>query len=144
MNVLTPPEPAGPPPQSERLRPEALRIVGRKVAHDSAVKHVSGAALYVDDVPEPRDLLHACVRLSAHAHARVTRLDVSAAAAAPGVAAVMTARDIPGVNDVGPAFPGDPIFADGLVEYAGQSLFAVAAESIAAARAAAERAVVDY
>ena len=144
MNVLTPPAPAMPQAQSERLRPEALRVVGQPAAHDSAVKHVSGAALYVDDVPEPRDLLHAFVRLSEHAHARVTKLDVSAAAAAPGVAAVLTARDIPGVNDVGPAFPGDPIFADGLVEYAGQSLFAVAADSIAAARAAAERAVVEY
>jgi xanthine dehydrogenase large subunit len=71
-------------------------------------------------------------------------MDLSAVAASPGVAAVMTAKDVPGVNDVGPAFPGDPIFADGLVEYAGQSIFAVAADSIALARAAAERAVIEY
>ena len=56
----------------------------------------------------------------------------------------MTAGDVPGVNDVGPAFPGDPIFADGLVEYRGQSLFAVAAGSIAQAREAASRAVIEY
>ena len=144
MNVVTPPDPASVAAQSERLRPAPLGVVGQPVAHDSAVRHVSGAALYVDDVPEPRDLLHGYVRLSEHAHARVTKLDVSAAAAAPGVAAVLTARDIPGVNDVGPAFPGDPIFADGLVEYAGQSLFAVAAGSIGQARAAAARAAVEY
>jgi len=62
----------------------------------------------------------------------------------PGVAAVMTAADVPGVNDVGPALPGDPIFADGLVEYHGQSVFAVAADSIASARRAAAAAVIEY
>ena len=122
----------------------APRIAGAPVPHDSAVLHASGTALYLDDIPEPRDLLHARLRLSDHAHARVTRLDVTPALAAPGVAAVLTAADVPGVNDVGPVFPGDPIFADGLVEYAGQSVFAVAAESIALARAAAMRAVVEY
>ena len=40
-------------------RRTTLRVVGQPIAHDSAAKHVSGAALYVDDVPEPRDLLHA-------------------------------------------------------------------------------------
>ena len=140
MNIITPLA----EPRSEPLRPAPLGVVGQSVAHDSAIKHVSGAALYIDDLPEPRDLLHAHVRLSEHAHARIVRLDVTEVPRVPGVAAVMTARDIPGVNDVGPAFPGDPIFADGLVEYAGQSLFAVAADSIAAARAASERAVIEY
>jgi xanthine dehydrogenase large subunit len=139
VNVLPPPvadEPA-------RSRP-LPRIVGQPVAHDSAAKHVSGAALYIDDLPEPPGLLHACVHLSAHAHARLTTLDVTEVARAPGVAAVLTARDVTGVNDVGPTFPGDPIFADGLVQYEGQSLFAVAADSVALARAASARAAVEY
>ena len=119
-------------------------VVGSAAAHDSAEKHVSGTALYIDDLPEPRDLLHAYVRLSAHAHARITRLDVAPCAAVRGVAAVMTADDVPGVNDVGPAFPGDPIFAPGLVEYHGQALFAVAADSMAGAREAAMLATVEY
>jgi xanthine dehydrogenase large subunit len=144
MNIVTRPATPSAEPQSRRLARERLSVVGKGVAHESAVKHVSGTALYVDDLPEPRDLLHAYVRLSEHAHARIARLDVAAAESAPGVAAVMTAKDIPGVNDVGPAFRGDPIFADGLVEYAGQSLFAVAADSIAQAREAAHRAVVEY
>jgi xanthine dehydrogenase large subunit len=121
-----------------------LPIVGLPARHDSAEKHVSGAALYIDDLPEPAGLLHAYVRLSAHAHARVTRLDVAPARALLGDAAVATAADVPGVNDVGPVFRGDPIFADGLVEYCGQSLFAVAAPSIAEARAAAAAAIVEY
>ncbi len=144
MNILTPVVAPDDQARSAPLRPQPLRVVGQPLPHDSAAKHVSGEAVYIDDMPEPRDLLHAFVRLSAHAHARITRLDVAPALAAPGVSAVLTAADVPGVNDVGPAFPGDPIFADGLVEYAGQSILAVAAESIALARRAAERAIVEY
>ena len=57
---------------------------------------------------------------------------------------MLWAADVPGINDVGPAFPGDPIFADSLVEYHGQSIFAVAADSIAAACCAAMRARIEY
>jgi xanthine dehydrogenase large subunit len=118
--------------------------IGADQVHDSAARHVSGTALYIDDMPEPRALLHAFIRLSEHAHARITRVDVTPALAMPGVAAVLTAADVPGVNDVGPAFPGDPIFADGLVQYDGQSILAVAADSIPHARAAALAAVIEY
>ena len=117
--------------------------IGSAIPHDSAAKHVSGEALYIDDLPEPPGLLHAYIRLSEHARARITRLDASAAACMPGVAAVLTAADIPGVNDVGPAFPGDPIFARELIEYCGQSLLAVAADSIGHAREAAARAIIE-
>ena len=130
-----------------RFRPPSsgpMRAVHAPLAHDSADKHVSGEALYIDDLPEPRNLLHASMRMSDRSHARVTRLDVGAVAASPGVAAVMTARDLPAGTDIGPVLPGDPVFADGLVEYWGQSLFAVAAESIELARAAARKAVVEY
>ncbi len=143
MNILTPVADEG-RPASAPLRPRPLSVVGQSVAHDSAIKHVSGEAVYIDDMPEPRDLLHTHVALSPHAHARIVRMDLSAVAASPGVVAVLAAHEVPGVNDVGPAFPGDPIFADGLVEYAGQSMFAVAADSIFLARAAAERAVIEY
>ena len=119
-------------------------VLGAPIPHDSAPKHVSGKAIYIDDMPEPPGLLHAYLALSPHAHARVKSMDLSAVIATPGVVAVMTAKDVPGVNDVGPAFPGDPIFADGLVEYHGQSLFGVAATSMALAREAASKAVIEY
>jgi xanthine dehydrogenase large subunit len=122
----------------------ATAPVGVSIPHDSAAKHVSGRALYIDDMAEPPGSLHAVLGLSPHAHARIRSIDLSAVVASPGVAAVMTARDVPGVNDVGPAFLGDPIFADGLVEYHGQSIFAVAATSMARAREAAAKAVIDY
>lgn len=122
----------------------AIAPVGVSIPHDSAPKHVSGSAIYIDDMPEPPGLLHCVLFLSPHAHARIVSMDLSAVAATPGVAAVMTAKDVPGVNDVGPAFLGDPIFADGLVEYHGQSIFAVAATSMALAREAAAKAVIAY
>ncbi|GGF05939.1 xanthine dehydrogenase molybdopterin binding subunit [Aliidongia dinghuensis] len=118
--------------------------VHRPVAHDSADKHVRGTARYVDDLPEPRDLLHAAIGLSTRAHARILGLNLDAVRAAPGVVAVMAAEDLPASNDIGPVLPGDPVFADGLVEYHGQSIFAVAAESVFEARRAARLARVDY
>ncbi len=117
---------------------------GQSLAHESAAQHVSGAARYIDDLPEPAGCLHAYILLSPHAHARITSLDATAARAMPGVAALLTAADVPGVNDVGPAFPGDPIFADGLVEYAGQAVLAVAAETLDQARAAAHAVQLAY
>jgi xanthine dehydrogenase large subunit len=115
------------------------------VAHDSARKHVTGAAVYVDDMAEPAGTLHAAPGLAAKAHARVRRLDLSAVRAAPGVVAVLTAADIPGVNDVSPIHAGDdPVFAVEKVEFHGQVLFAVIAESRDAARRAARLADVKY
>lgn len=63
---------------------------------------------------------------------------------APGVIAVLTAADVPGINDVGPVANDDPVFATKKVEYAGQALFAVVATSREAAIAARKRAVVEY
>jgi xanthine dehydrogenase large subunit len=118
--------------------------IGISVPHDSAPLHVSGTAFYIDDLPEPKALLHAYIGLSTQAHARITRRDLSAVARAPGVMAVITAEDVPGVNDIGPSLPGDPIFPEEITEYHGQALFAVAAVSLAAARAAAALAIIEY
>ena len=114
------------------------------VVHDSAHKHVNGAALYVDDIPEPPGLLHAAFGQSARAHARIKDLDLAPVWAAPGVTAVIAAGDVPGANNIGPVVPDEPIFAEGLVEFVGQCLFAVAAETLEEARRAARLAVVDY
>ena len=131
-------------PASGRAASAVRGGVSAAEPHDSARKHVTGQAIYTDDMPEPPGTLHIYVAMSTHAHARVRRLDVSAVRRAPGVVAVLTAADIPGRNDVSPIAGDDPMFADGLVQYVGQSLFAVAAETVDEARAAAERAVVDY
>ena len=115
------------------------------LAHDSAAKHATGEARYVDDLPEPPGLLQVYAAMSERAHARISKLDLSKVHRAPGVALVLTVRDIPGENDISPTGTGDdPVLADGLVQFHGQPIFAVAAETIDQARAAARLAVVEY
>ena len=111
--------------------------VHRPIKHDSAEKHVAGTATYIDDLPEPSNLLHIFMAMSPRAHARLVSMDLNAVRAAPGVVDVVSAADIPGKNDVSPVVGDDPLFAEDLVQYVGQSLFAVAAETLAQARAAA-------
>jgi xanthine dehydrogenase large subunit len=105
--------------------------------HDSALLHVTGTARYVDDVAEPVDMLHLAFGQSAQAHARIAAMDLAAVRAAPGVVAVYTAADIPGINDVSPVAGDDRLMADGTVIHVGQPLFLVAATSHLAARKAA-------
>jgi len=118
--------------------------VGSPIPHDSAHLHVSGEALYTDDMPEPRGLLHVAVGMSSKAHARIKSMDLSAVHKAPGVVDVMSAADIPGQNNYGPVVADDPIFAPGLVQYVGQSVFAVAADTVDQARKAAKLAKIEY
>ena len=119
--------------------------VANPIAHDSAAKHVAGSATYVDDIPEPAGTLHAAPGLAARAHARIRGMDLARVRAASGVVAVLTAADIPGTNDVSPIGAGDdPVFAADKVEFHGQVLFAVIAETHEAARRAARLAKVDY
>ena len=122
----------------------APRGVHAPLPHDSAERHVAGSAIYIDDLPEPPGLLHVHLGMSARAHAKILKLDLSAVRASPGVVIVLSAQDIPGENDVSPVIHDDRLFADGEVVHVGQSLFAVAATSIAAARAAAAKAIVEY
>ena len=126
------------------VEPVVFQGVHASLPHDSALRHVSGAAIYVDDIPESPGLLHVHLGMSKKAHARIVSMDLSAVRASPGVVIVLTAADIPGENDVSPVIHDDKLFAEGEVVCVGQSLFAVAATSIAAARAAAAKAVIAY
>jgi xanthine dehydrogenase large subunit len=127
--------------RTERAR---NRAVGDALPHDSAHLHVSGAAAYTDDLPEPRDLLHVAVGMSSKAHARLRSVDLTDVLAAEGVVDVCAADDIPGENNCGPIVHDETIFAADTVEYAGQAIFAVAARTADQARKAALLAKVDY
>lgn len=123
---------------------DTRHLVGEGTPHESAHLHVTGEALYCDDIPLPEGALHAAIGVSEKAHARLLRVDLAAVRAAPGVVAVLTASDIPGENNHGPVVHDDPIFATDIVEYAGQSIFAVIATSVEAARKAVRLARIDY
>ena len=118
--------------------------VGRSVKHDSASKHVSGEAVYVDDRLEFPNQLHVYARMSDRAHARILSIDTTPCYAIPGVAIAITAADVPGQLDIGAVMPGDPLLADGKVEFVGQPVIAVAADSLETARKAAMAAVIEY
>ncbi|WP_439101139.1 molybdopterin cofactor-binding domain-containing protein, partial [Congregibacter sp.] len=119
---------------------------GQGIAHESAAKHVSGEAIYIDDMMAPTGTLHAYVGLSTIAHGLVSDMSLAAVKNAPGVVDVITRDDIPGITDIGPVFPGDPLMVGvgDTVEFHGQVLFAVAATSYAAARKAAQLARIEY
>ncbi len=113
--------------------------------HDSAHKHVTGSAEYIDDIPEPAGTLHGGLGLSDRAHAEIVSIDLSAVRAAPGVVWVMTAADIPGFNDVASTGQHDePLLATAKVEFHGQPVFAVIAETRDQARRAATLARIEY
>ena len=99
--------------------------VGRSVKHESASKQVCGEAVYIDDRLEFPNQLHVYARMSERAHAKITKLDVSPCYEFAGVAIAITAQDIPGQLDIGAVLPGDPLLADGLVEFVGQPVLAV-------------------
>ena len=126
-----------------RERPPKSKI-GTGAKHDSAISHVMGTATYVDDMLKPQDTLHLAIGKSAHAHARVLSMDLSAVRSADGVIDVITFADLPAKTDIGPVFDGDPLMVDTIVEYVGQTLFAVVATSHRAAKKATLKAVVEY
>ncbi|MCP3426755.1 xanthine dehydrogenase molybdopterin binding subunit, partial [Rothia sp. AR01] len=117
--------------------------VGVRVAHESAAQHVTGTALYTQDIAtRDRSSLHAWPVQAPHAHARVLALRAERAWNVPGVADVLTAEAVPGVNDAGvkqdePLFPTE-------VMYHGHAVCWVLGETLDAARRGAEAIEVDY
>ncbi|MGB1446178.1 MAG: xanthine dehydrogenase molybdopterin binding subunit, partial [Arenicellales bacterium] len=111
---------------------------GAALAHDSALKHTTGEAVYIDDIPLPADTLHLAVGGADTAVGTITAVALDAVRAAPGVIDVFCAADIPGENDVSPSGRGDePLLASGEIRFDGEPVFAVVAASHRAARAAA-------
>ena len=125
------------------IEPVALRHVHRAMPHDSAFKHVQGAADYVDDTREPEGTLHVAVGGSPAARGRIVRMDLAKVRAYPGVHAVITAQDIPGKNDISPANADEPVFAEDHVIFHGQPVFAVVATTRDIARRAATLATIE-
>lgn len=116
----------------------------RQLKHDSALGHVTGTALYVDDQARQRPMLEMWPVLSTQAHARLLKLDTSVAETMPGVVCVLTARDIPGVNDIGAIRQDEQLLADGLVCYHGQVMAVVVGHSLEECKAAARAVQAEY
>lgn len=118
-----------------------LSVVRKPLPHDSAPRHVTGTAAYIDDIREPAGTLHVAPGYSPITTGKITALDLSAVKASPGVIAVMTADDIPGANDISPKLVGDdPALAGDFIRFHGQVVFIVIAETRDLARRAAKKA----
>jgi xanthine dehydrogenase molybdopterin binding subunit/xanthine dehydrogenase small subunit len=114
------------------------------VAHESAHKHVSGESIYTDDFGARRKMLEVWPVCAPHARAKILKRDASAAKTMPGVAAVLLAEDVPGLNDVGAVRHDEVLLADKEVFYHGQIIALVVGESQEACRNAAAKIVVEY
>ena len=112
--------------------------------HESAKAHVTGTALYVDDEASQKKTLEIWPVTSPHAHAKVVSIDDSEASALPGVVVVLSAKDIPGVNDVGAVRQDEPLFAHDTARFVGHMVAVVVAESLEVAKRAAKKVKVVY
>ena len=112
--------------------------------HESAIKHVTGAALYVDDIPETSSMLHVATGYADVVCGKISKLDLSKVRCAEGVVDVITHADIPGDPDVSAVYDGDLLLANDRVEFHGQPIFAVAATSLRAAKQAVKHADITF
>ncbi|MCC6776767.1 MAG: xanthine dehydrogenase family protein [Hyphomicrobiales bacterium] len=128
----------------EPIGADGLRYVGASVPRRDVLYKARGRAAYAANLSFP-GMLHGCFLRSTHPYARIKRLDVAKARAAPGVHAVLTAQDIPADRLlVGSLVPDTPILARDVVRHVGEPVAAVAADTIAAAEAALDLIEVEY
>src|SRR5262245_13491999 len=121
-----------------------MTVVGKPLPHESARGHVTGEALYTDDLLSRfPHLLHAWPVTAPHAHARVLHVDAASALGEPGVVTTLTAHDVPGEGDTGPARHDEPLFPSEVVFHR-QPVAWVIGETQEAARRGAERVHVEY
>jgi len=111
--------------------------------HESAIKHVTGRALFVDDVPETHSMLHVATGYAHIVCGKIRSIDLSKVRAYEGVVDVITYADIPGDPDISPVYSGDLLLANERVEFHGQPVFAVAATSLRVAKQAVLLAEID-
>jgi len=125
------------------LSPLTNNACGQPLAHESARAQVVGAATYVDDIAEIKGTLHAAPIVSTVAHGRLRGFDALGAFAEPGVRGVVSAADIPGDPILAAFGQDEPIFAQDTVQFQGQVVGLVVADTVDAARRAARRVKLD-
>ncbi|KAF3046351.1 hypothetical protein E8E12_003861 [Didymella heteroderae] len=125
--------------------PYEQRIVGKQIAHLSALKQCTGEAEYIDDMPRLDRELFGGLVLSSKAHANIVSVDWEPALAMPGVLGYIDKNSIPADANVWGSIKKDELFfADGKVLSHGQVIGMVYAESALGAQAAARAVKVKY
>jgi 4-hydroxybenzoyl-CoA reductase alpha subunit len=122
---------------------EGMRVIGARGRKADSIEKATGAAIYADDIALPR-MLHGKILRSPHAHARILKVDASAAEALPGVFAVITGQDAPVRYGIIPWTPDEYALAVDKVRYVGDAVAAVAAVDEETANRALKRIRVEY
>lgn len=117
--------------------------VGKSIPHDSAPGHVTGRALFVDDIPFAGNELIVDFYWSRVSHGRIRSLDLSEARSVPGVVALFTHEDLTGRNRFGPIIQDELLLAEEVVTFIGQPIVVIAAENREAIRRAKEAIRID-
>ncbi|GIS09254.1 MAG: xanthine dehydrogenase molybdopterin binding subunit [Alphaproteobacteria bacterium] len=97
--------------------------------HDSSLRHSTGQAIYIDDMPEQENLLHGAPVLSKVACGKIKKINSDKLKDLPFFTKIITAKDIPGENEIGPIKKGEPILADDFFSYLGQPVAIVLAKT---------------
>ncbi len=130
-------------PVNEPTVDEPMEVISRSVPPQEVREKVIGAAKYADDYTFP-GMVYARTLRSPHPHAKILRIDTSKARALPGVLAVLTHEDVPGVNIHGLVYKDWPVLCDSVVRYVGDAVAIVAAENEDLAAEALRLIDVDY
>jgi xanthine dehydrogenase large subunit len=120
-----------------------MAAIGKDIAHDSAVTHVTGESIFLDDLPPLAGELLAGIVPAPFAHGTLKSLDLSTSVAVPGVAVILTARDVPGHNLFGPAVKDELLLVESESVFPGQPLAIIGAETADALHRARGAAVVE-
>ncbi|MHA1667375.1 MAG: xanthine dehydrogenase molybdopterin binding subunit [Candidatus Heimdallarchaeaceae archaeon] len=112
--------------------------------NDLIPPHTRGESLYVDDLPEPENLLHAAVFASTIPYGRIKKLSIEEAEKCQGVHKIITAKDIPGINQIGRIIQDEPLLAEEEVHFIGQPIAVIFAETKEQAKHARELISIDY
>jgi len=112
-----------------------MGVVGKNLPHDSAVGHVTGESIYIDDIPPSRNELVVDFYWSRVSHGRIRSIDLSAAAKIPGVVGLFTAKDL-AHNLFGPIISDEILIADDVCTFMGQPIVVIAGETRAAVKEA--------
>ncbi|MHA1777947.1 MAG: molybdopterin cofactor-binding domain-containing protein, partial [Candidatus Heimdallarchaeaceae archaeon] len=115
-----------------------------KVMKDAMGPYTRGEALYVDDLPEPKNLLHAVVFTSSIPHGKIKRLNLDKASKVPGVVKILTAKDIPGENQIGRIVHDEELLAEEEVQFVGQPIAVILAETKDQAKKAQQLIEIEY
>uniref|UniRef100_A0A8B9RTH6 Aldehyde oxidase 1 n=1 Tax=Accipiter nisus TaxID=211598 RepID=A0A8B9RTH6_9AVES len=118
--------------------------VGRPIMHQSGIKHATGEAVYIDDLPSVDGELFLAVVTSSRAHAKIVSIDTSEALKGPGVFDIITAHDVPATNEFYYSDGPEIIFARNKVICVGQIVCAVVADSDIHAKQAAAKVKIEY